>query len=144
MYSDAPSLGLARVCRVELKVSRHRLHFGIAIVPQGGVTSAAQRRGQSLAAIRKEVMLPCVSVAEDRRFSLFGSMRAGHGEIVGMWETTSAAKIRNQRISLPSANLISSETDGVHGPTRPMAAHQLDSMQRDGRSVRCNLPAIFG
>jgi hypothetical protein len=109
-----------------LKASRHRLLFGFAIVPQDGVTSAVQRRGQSLAAIRKEVMLPCVSVAEDRKFSLFGSMRAGYGEIVGVWATTGAARTRNQQTDAPIGNSNSSTTtDRIHSPVRPMVAHQL-------------------
>jgi hypothetical protein len=110
---------------LDCEVSRHRLLFGIAIVRRGSVTSAAERRGLRPAAIRKEVMVPCESVAV-RRFNTFGNTLVGFGESAGMWETTSAAKIRNQRTNLPSVSLNSSATtDGGHNPGRPMAAHQL-------------------
>lgn len=68
--------------------------------------------------------MPCESVAEARKFNSFGSMRAGCGEIVGVWETTSAAKIRNRRTNRADYNLnCSVKSDGARNPITPMAAH---------------------
>jgi hypothetical protein len=69
-------------------------------------------------------MMPCESVAEARKFNTFGSMRAGCGEIDGVWETTGAAKIRNRPTNRMNTNLNCSVTsDEVRSPVTPMAAH---------------------
>lgn len=125
MNNAARRLGNLGGNGLKCMASRHRLHFGNAIVTRGGAPSTAERRGQSLAAFRKEVMLPCEGVAEVRRFNMFTGMLNGDGVLGFMWATTERARIRSRRTNPMSGSLISSgNADGPHKPVRPMAAHQ--------------------
>jgi hypothetical protein len=113
---------------MEWKVSRHRHLFGIAIVQRSNVKSAAERRGIGPAAIRKEVVLPWTPMATPRKTRWFWPIGAGGTVNDTGYESISGNRISNCKRFGLNFNCLSSSTDGIHGPVRPMAAHQLELM----------------